>query len=152
MNTDITWTTKPFEQLTPYELYAILQLRNEVFVVEQDCVYQDADNKDFSCHHLCAWQDGKLAAYARLVPPGLSYDEMSIGRVITSPHTRGTGLGKTLITEAIRGCHNLFGPAPIRISAQLYLQRFYSGFGFAATSDVYMEDNIPHIEMLLAHA
>jgi ElaA protein len=139
---------KFFDQFTPHELYAVMRLRNEVFVVEQDCVYQDADNKDLSCHHLLFWDESALVAYARLLPKGLSYEQMSIGRVVSSPAYRGTGAGKLLIDEAIKVCKELFGEGPIRIGAQLYLEKFYSSFGFEQTSDVYLEDGIEHIEMI----
>ncbi len=139
---------KPFAFLSPAELYAIMQLRNEVFVVEQNCVYQDADNKDPHCHHLLIKDGEKLAAYARLLPQGLAYEQMSIGRVISSPAYRGLGVGKLLIAEAIKNCHALFGEGDIQIGAQLYLKKFYESFGFVKVSEVYLEDNIEHILML----
>jgi ElaA protein len=138
-----------FDKLSPKELYAALQLRNEVFVVEQNCVYQDADNKDPFCFHLFIWKQEKLIAYSRLLPPGLAYTEMSIGRVVSSPAYRRSGAGRLLIRESIKACHQLFGPGPIHIGAQLYLQKFYESFGFEQTSDVYLEDDIQHIEMVL---
>ena len=139
---------KFFDELTPLELYTIMRLRNEVFVVEQNCVYQDADKKDLSSHHLMIRNGGKLVAYARLLPRGLSYEQMSIGRVVSSPAYRGTGAGKILIDQAIRFCQELFGEGPIKIGAQLYLKKFYESFGFVQTSDVYLEDDIEHIEMI----
>jgi ElaA protein len=144
----ITWLCKPFTELTAYELYAVMKLRNEVFVVEQNCVFQDADDKDQYCHHLLGTVNDNLAVYARLVPAGISYPEVSIGRVITSPHYRGTGLGKALMAHAINECYRLFGEQPIKIGAQLYLKTFYESFGFNQTSEMYLEDDIPHIEML----
>ena len=134
--------------LTPYELYAIMRLRNEVFVVEQNCVFQDADNKDQHCHHLMLWNKDNLIAYARLVPKAVAYEQMSIGRIISSPAYRRTGAGKLLVNKAIEICRELFGEGPIRIGAQLYLKKFYEGFGFVQTSDVYDEDGIDHIEMI----
>lgn len=142
-----TITCKLFASLTPHELYAIMQLRNEVFVVEQNCVYQDADNKDPHCHHLMIWDEQKLIAYSRLLPQGLAYEQVSIGRVISSPSYRNTGAGKLLIAKAIDACHELFGEGPIKIGAQLYLRKFYESFGFVKTSEMYLEDNIEHIEM-----
>lgn len=139
---------KPFADLTPYELYAILRMRNEVFVVEQKCVYQDADGKDPHCHHLTVWENDTLVAYSRLLPKGLSYEQMSIGRVISSPAYRNTGAGKLLIGLSITYCHQLFGDGPIRIGAQLYLKKFYESFGFMQSSEEYLEDDIPHIEMI----
>lgn len=146
----INWTCKKFNELTPHELYAILQLRNEVFVVEQNCVFQDADNKDAYCCHLMGWKDGLLAAYTRLVPPGVSYTEMSIGRVVTSPAARGGGLGRELMEQSIKRCYNLFGNGSIKIGAQLYLEKFYGSLGFVQSSEMYLEDGIPHIEMVLS--
>ena len=143
-----TFDCRFFDQLSPHALYAIMQLRNEVFVVEQNCVYQDADNKDPFCHHLTLWDDKKLVAYARLLPKGLSYEQMSIGRIISSPAYRGTGAGRSLVTKAIEMSQELFGNGPIRIGAQLYLKKFYESFGFVQTSDLYLEDNIEHIEMI----
>ncbi len=143
------WYYKPFETLAAAELYAIMQLRSEVFVVEQRCVYQDPDGKDPHCHHLMAWDGHKLVAYARLLPAGLAYEQMSIGRVVSSPAYRGTGAGRQLIAEAIAACRLLFGAGPIRIGAQLYLKKFYSSMGFMTTGDVYLEDGIEHIEMLM---
>ena len=144
----IQWTLKNFNDLTPGELYAALQLRNEVFVVEQNCVFQDADDKDQGSYHLLGYYDGKLVAYTRLVPPGHIYDEPSIGRVVTSPSARGSGAGKELMKESIHQAYALFGIKPIKIGAQLYLKKFYEGFGFKQVSDSYLEDGIPHIYMI----
>ncbi|MES2331022.1 MAG: GNAT family N-acetyltransferase [Bacteroidota bacterium] len=139
---------KFFDELSPHELYAIMRLRSEVFVVEQNCVYLDADNKDLACHHLLFWDDTKLVAYARLLPKGLAYEQMSIGRVVSSPAYRGAGAGTLLIDRAIKTCREIFGDGPIHIGAQLYLKKFYSSFGFEQTSDIYLEDGIEHIEMI----
>jgi ElaA protein len=144
---DIQWTLKHFSELTPVELYAALQLRNEVFVVEQNCVFQDADDKDQSSYHLLGFYHDKLVAYTRLVPPGVAYDEPSIGRVITSPSVRGTGAGKKLMDVSIEKIYQLYGMHPIKIGAQLYLKKFYEGFGFVQTGEPYLEDGIPHIYM-----
>jgi ElaA protein len=146
---NISWIYKPFNQLTPHELYAILQLRNEVFVVEQNCVFQDADNKDEISYHVMGWQDDHLAAYTRLVPEGVAYEESSIGRVVTSPKMRNKGLGRELMLESINILYSIWGKKPIKIGAQLYLKSFYESFGFQQTSKVYLEDGIEHIEMLL---
>ena len=146
----IQWTLKNFNDLTPGELYAALQLRNEVFVVEQNCVFQDADDKDQGSYHLLGYYDGKLVAYTRLVPPGHIYDEPSIGRVVTSPSARGSGAGKELMKESIHQAYSLFGIKPIKIGAQLYLKKFYEGFGFKQVSASYLEDGIPHIYMIKA--
>ncbi len=143
----LSWTLKKFEDLSPYELYAILRLRSEVFVVEQNCVFLDMDDKDQQCYHLLGWQSDLLTAYTRLVPPGISYEQPSIGRVVTSPAARGSGIGKLLIEKSIGETIKLFGKSPIRIGAQLYLKRFYESFGFVQVGDIYDEDGIDHIKM-----
>jgi len=144
----ITWVCKKFDDLSPQELYAIVQLRNEVFVVEQNCVFQDADNKDQASYHLMAWKDGALTAYTRLIPEGIAYELPSIGRVVTSPKLRGTGMGKILMERSIEEMKNLFGKTSIKLGAQLYLKKFYESFGFRQSSDIYLEDGIEHIEMI----
>lgn len=144
----IQWLLKKFEALTPYELYAILQLRNEVFVVEQNCVFQDADDKDQNSFHFMGFVNDKLVAYTRLVPPGEVYEQASIGRVITAPSVRRTGAGKELMRKSIDAIYKLFGVQPIKIGAQLYLKKFYQSFGFEQVSEVYLEDNIEHIYMI----
>src|SRR6476620_1329284 len=130
----IEWRLKQFDELTPHELYAILQLRIEVFVVEQHCVFQDADNKDQGSFHLMGWQDNLLAAYTRLVPPGNIYEQASIGRVVTSPNVRRFGAGRQLMEQSIETVYQLFGPGPIKIGAQFYLKKFYESFGFQQIS------------------
>jgi ElaA protein len=148
----VTWRCVEFSALTTSELYRILAARSEVFVVEQDCVYQDPDDHDQSAFHVWAQPGGQqLAAYLRLLPPGEKYPEASIGRVLTRPAWRGTGLGKTLVRQGIENCQRLFPDTTIRISAQAHLENFYGAFGFVATSPPYDEDGIPHIEMLLAN-
>ena len=140
---------KSFSTLTPNELYALLRLRSEVFVVEQNCVFLDADNKDIYCHHLMLFDNKQLIAYARLVPPGISYQEMSVGRVVTAKDARSKGAGKQLMQLAVEYCRKIFGDGPIRIGAQYYLEKFYTEIGFTATGDVYDEDGIEHIEMIM---
>lgn len=144
----IHWLLKRFDELSPYQLYAILQLRNEVFVVEQNCVFQDADDKDQNSHHLMGFLDNKLVAYTRLVPARTVYEEASIGRVVTSPSVRRNGAGKILMEQSIDSLYSLFGKVPIKIGAQLYLQKFYESFGFVRISDIYLEDGIEHIYMI----
>ena len=143
----IRWQLKKFDELTPHELYAILQLRNAVFVVEQNCVFQDADNKDQLSHHLMGWSGEELIAYSRIIPAGIAYEFVSIGRVVTSTEKRRNGTGKMLMNEALNATINLFGNVPIKLGAQLYLKNFYESFGFVQSSDIYIEDGIPHIEM-----
>lgn len=146
----LKWSLKKFETLTPYDLYNIMWLRNEVFVVEQNCVYQDADYKDQKGWHLMGLdEEDKLMAYVRLLPSGVSYkNEPSIGRVVTNPVARGTGAGKELMKEAIKQCGLLFGETDIKIGAQFYLLKFYQSLGFEQTGDIYLEDGIEHVEMI----
>ena len=144
----MTWICKKFDELRPKELYAIIQLRNEVFVVEQNCVFQDADNKDQSSWHFMGWENDTLVAYTRIIPHGIAYAESSIGRVVTSPAMRGKGLGEKLMIASIDQLYKLFGKTPIKIGAQLYLQQFYTRLGFTRSSNIYLEDGIEHIEMI----
>ncbi|MEL6863832.1 MAG: GNAT family N-acetyltransferase [Bacteroidota bacterium] len=143
---------KAFDQLQLKELYEILRLRQEVFVVEQNCPYLDADRLDYPpAMHLMGWDEetGDLLAYARLLPPGISYAQYaSIGRVITSPLARGKGLGKVLMNESIKRISQLFNAETIKISAQCYLIKFYEGLGFKTIGESYLEDDIPHIAMV----
>jgi ElaA protein len=149
----IEWVCKKFDDLTTAELYTILRLRIEVFVVEQNCVFQDADNKDQPAHHLMGFSNGQLVAYTRLLNAGTAYDKVSIGRVVTNPKYRNTGIGKLLMEKSIDYCTTLFGKQDIKIGAQFYLKKFYESFGFIQTSTVYDEDGIDHIEMIkYAHA
>ncbi len=145
----IHWYAKAFVDLSPAELYKILQLRSKVFVVEQNCVFLDADNKDEGCIHFMGFVNDALAAYTRLVPPGYIYDEMSIGRVVTSPKHRGTGLGRELMQRSIDLCKQFFGDGPIKIGAQCYLLKFYLSLGFTVIGETYLEDGIEHVHMIL---
>lgn len=147
----INWTYKAFHELSVLELYSIIKLRLEVFVVEQNCPYQDADDKDLKAFHLMGYSNsGILICYCRILPQGISYQEVSIGRVVSSSLVRGSGAGKLLMEEALRMIEKQFGDqASVRISAQSYLIKFYELFGFQNTGKEYLEDNIPHTEMLL---
>jgi ElaA protein len=145
---NLSHTLKLFEELTTAELYAILRLRSEVFVVEQNCPYLDLDNKDQKCHHLMLYDEDRLAAYCRLLPAGISYSEISIGRVISAPSHRGTGVGKKVMQLGIGYCEELFGTGPIRIGAQVYAKPFYEALGFVEEGEEYLEDDIPHVEMV----
>lgn len=146
----LRYTCKRFQHLSLAELYALMALRQEVFIVEQDCPYLDADGKDQKGWHLMGWnQSGELLAYARLLPPGISYPQYaSIGRVITSEKIRRTGEGIRLMEHSMHWCAHLFSETPLKISAQCYLQRFYESFGFQAVGEPYLEDDIPHIAMV----
>jgi ElaA protein len=144
------WILKKFGELGVEELYALLRLRSEVFVMEQKCLFLDLDDKDQESYHLMGMEAGRLLAYTRIVPAGVTGDLPSIGRVVTSPQARGGGIGKSLMEKSIEESHRLFGKQPIRIGAQLYLKQFYSSLGFIQTSDIYIEDGIEHIEMILS--
>lgn len=146
---NIDWLCKTFDDLLPNELYKILRLRSDVFVVEQNCVFLDADNKDQDCLHLMGFNSNELVAYTRLVPPCYIYDEASIGRVVTAKTVRGKGTGFELMEKSIELCRNKFNINIIKIGAQYYLKKFYESFGFKQISDIYLEDGIEHIYMLL---
>jgi ElaA protein len=144
------WHAVPFAELSVAELYELLALRQLVFVVEQKCAYLDCDGKDQLATHLLGRDEsGKLVAYARLFPPGVSFVEAAIGRVITHPSVRGTGAGRALMHEAIARTRATYGDGPIRVGAQRYLEKFYGELGFEIASAPYDEDGIPHVEMLL---
>lgn len=142
------WTIKTFEDLTTKELYEILQLRAEVFVVEQDCPYQDVDNKDMDSYHVMGYDKNHLAAYTRIVKPGISYQEIAIGRVVVSPKNRAQRLGVNVMQKSIEYIESQLQKQPIRLSAQSHLQKFYADLGFQFTGKEYLEDGIPHVEML----
>jgi ElaA protein len=150
----IKWQWSGFAGLTAAQLYAMLALRQEVFVLEQACLYPDIDGLDPGAHHLLGWRDvggrQELAAHLRCLAPGAKYAEMSIGRVVTSPAARGSGLGRELVAQGIARARELHPGHPIRIGAQAHLERFYAGFGFATVSAPYDEDGILHVDMLLA--
>jgi len=138
---------KRFEALSLSEMYLVLQLRSVVFVVEQNCVYQDIDGKDYKALHLIGEYEGKIIAYARLFKSGDYFDEASIGRVVVAANYRDKKFGHGLMRQAIAAIESHFGETTITISAQLYLQRFYESHGFVAISEMYLEDDIPHIRM-----
>jgi len=147
---DITYRPVAYPALTKDQLYALLRLRAEVFVVEQDCPYQDLDDKDQTAIHLLGLtDDGRLAAYTRILDKGISYGEYaSIGRVITAPFARGKGLGRQLMEESVRVLHQHYGQQPIKISAQAHLQAYYGSVGFRTVTEEYLEDGIPHVGMV----
>jgi ElaA protein len=145
----ITWKIKSFNELLPEELYQIFNLRIAVFVIEQKALYQDADGKDLKSFHLMGRDEhGELIAYSRIIPAGIAFNEVSIGRVSTSHKGRGTGAGKELIKNSMQFIEKQFGAIPIRIGAQCYLKKFYSDFGFEIASEEFIEDDILHVEML----
>jgi ElaA protein len=143
----VKWKIKQFNELSLHELYSVLELRSEVFVVEQNCVYQDIDGKDQKAIHLLGEIDGILVAYARLFKPNDYFEQASIGRVIVKPSHRELKLGHDLMYQAITAIREKFKVDSITISAQLYLKKFYQSHGFVQTSEMYLEDDIPHIEM-----
>jgi len=148
----IDWQFSRFADLSPFDLYDVLAQRQNVFILEQTCLYPDIDGLDLDAHHLLGWRtvDGKrvLAAYLRVLAPGAKYDEMSLGRVVTTSAARGSGAGRALLEQGIAHAEALHPGHRIRIGAQQYLERFYQGFGFQTVSAPYDEDGIMHIDML----
>jgi ElaA protein len=145
----IEFVTKHFDNLTITELYAILQLRSEVFVVEQDCVYQDLDYKDQKALHVIGYKEDKVVAYSRIFKSGIYFKEASIGRVVVAKTEREFSFGKLLMKASIMAIEKEFNETVIRISAQKYLLKFYNSLGFIEVGEDYLEDGIPHINMLL---
>jgi ElaA protein len=141
------WLCLPFAGLSVRQLHDALALRSEVFVVEQQCVFQDIDGLDPHTLHLLGERDGRLAAYARLIPPGVKSPDCLIGRVVTAPAARGGGTGRALMAEALTRCAQLWPGQAITLHAQAHLERFYGSFGFVQSGERYIEDGIPHIEM-----
>jgi ElaA protein len=142
---DHHWRNLSFGELTTTQLYAIVVLRERVFVVEQACAYQDADGYDLASRHLWAEPEpGVIHAYLRIVPAGAKFDEASLGRIIVAPEVRGTGLGRELVRRGLAAV----GQVPLRIGAQAHLESFYGEFGFRRASETYLEDGIPHIDMV----
>ena len=152
----LNWHCKSYQQLSADQLFAIYRARQQVFIVEQNCPYPDIDLLDKQCLHLFACQEStnsstepEILAYLRIIPPATQYPEASFGRVLTTEAARGTGAGKALVTKALEQLALTYPSAPIKISAQYYLQKFYAGFGFDTISDIYLEDDIEHLDMLL---
>ncbi|MCX5463250.1 GNAT family N-acetyltransferase [Alcaligenes parafaecalis] len=145
---DLVFQWKQLDDLSTRELYTIIQAREAVFVVEQACAYQEADGLDVHSWHLSVLKDGELAAYARVVEPGLKYEQPAIGRVLTLAKFRSLKIGYALVAEAIRFTEDRYPGAGIRIGAQAHLQKFYGSLGFEPVGDVYDEDGIPHIDMV----
>ena len=150
-NTNLRWVTKTFAELTVNELYDLLKLRSEVFVVEQKCIFLDIDNNDQKAFHTIGFLGEEVVATTRLFDKNIMYDGyQSIGRVVTAPKHRGLSIGKALMQYSIQECERLFGKGPIKIGAQLYLKKFYNEQGFEQSGDVYIEDEIDHIPMIRA--
>lgn len=144
----MNWKIKKFNELNVEEIYKILGLRNEVFIVEQECAYMDCDNKDFNSYHLFAEENGEIVAYLRILEKGISYDEISIGRVVVKKDYRGRGISREMMLKAIEFVENNLNEDIIKIQAQSYLLNFYGSLGFKGISSEYLEDNIPHIDMI----
>lgn len=144
----IDWRFARFDELSPGEIHDLYRLRAAIFVVEQACAFQDLDGADPQSWHLLGRRDGELLAYARLVPPGVKYDEPSIGRIVTAHPVRRTGLGRTLVREALARAEKLWPGRAVRIGAQQRLEKFYEDFGFVTASAPYDEDGIAHVEMV----
>ena len=145
----VDWVCKHHNDLGKEQLYAILRLRNEVFVVEQKCIYQDIDGQDLLgyTHHLMAWKDDELVAYLRLLDPDTQGGDVVVGRVIVAPAARGTGLGHRLMLEALKQIDDIWPDTPIFLCAQAHLQGYYARYGFLVAGEEYLEDDIPHIGM-----
>ena len=150
-NTNLRWVTKTFNELNANELYSLLRLRSEVFVVEQNCIFLDMDNNDQKAFHTIGFIGEEVVATTRLFDKNIMYDGyQSIGRVVSAPKHRGLGIGKALMQYSIQECERLFGKGPIKIGAQLYLKKFYNEQGFEQSGEVYLEDEIDHIPMIRA--
>ncbi|MFM1875424.1 MAG: hypothetical protein RL266_1161 [Bacteroidota bacterium] len=144
----LRWDWKRFDELTAEEVYTILCVRQQVFVLEQECLYLDADGKDRKAFHLMGFDGEELVAYARILDPGVSYSEVAMGRILTTEKIRGRGAGIELMEVGLKKIAEHYGNVPVRISAQTYLLDFYGKFGFRSTGKEYLEDEIPHTEML----
>ena len=147
---DLKWQWCRLGELSAEQVYAVLAARVAIFVVEQNCAYQDLDGLDADAEHLIAWSGAQVAGYLRVLGPGTRFDDPSIGRIITTKPFRGSGLGRDLVTKGIEHTRLRYPGQAVRISAQQYLEKFYRDFGFVTASQPYLEDGIPHVEMLLS--
>jgi ElaA protein len=145
----MNWKLKSFDELSTHELYGILLVRTQVFVVEQECPYLEVDGKDLHAYHLYKEENGEVVAYTRLLPAGVSYKEASIGRVLVKEDYRGKGLASELVKRGLDFIHDELGGRTVKIQAQEYLREFYGSFGFRAITETYLDDGIPHIDMIL---
>jgi ElaA protein len=145
---DLRWQVATFDEIDNRDLYAILRLRQEVFVVEQDCIFPDLDGLDFEATHMMCWRESELLGYQRCLKPGVTSPESSIGRIVTAPQARGIGLGRELVRRGIELNFRQWPDSDIRIGAQARLEKFYEGFGFVRDGDDYMEDGIAHVHMI----
>lgn len=145
---DLNWQWARLDHLSAPQLYAVFAAREAVFVVEQACAYQELDGLDWQASHLIAWAGAEVAGYLRVLGPGTKFDAPSFGRVFTAPAFRGAGLGRGLVAKALEHIAEVYPGHAVRISAQVYLERFYRSCGFEAVSAPYLEDGVPHVEML----
>ncbi|NRA20235.1 MAG: GNAT family N-acetyltransferase [Oceanospirillaceae bacterium] len=151
----LIWQYKNFQELSNDQLYSIIQVRQDIFVLEQQCFYADLDDADQACIHFFATTAAdplKIVAYLRITPPGIKYPQVAMGRILTTQTTRGSGIGVDLVTRALAHISQVYPDQDIKISAQAYLQKFYRRFGFKSISEIYDEDGIDHIDMLLTRA
>ena len=144
----IDWQWCALSELSAQHVYAVLEARQAVFVVEQTCAYQDIDGMDHDAEHLIGWSGPQLAAYLRLLGPGTRFSEPSLGRILTTAPFRSTGLGRELVQKGLERAYLRYPAQTIRISAQSYLEKFYGSLGFEIASEGYLEDGIPHVEMI----
>ena len=145
----INWTIKHFDELTTLELYNFVTLREEIFIVEQQCIFLDADGLDTMSHHLLAYEDSNLIAYLRIVPPNSAYNEVSLGRIVVKQSHRSLGIGKELVKKGIEAIIDIYGHCTIRIAAQTYLDKFYTMLGFTSIEEPFILDGIPHQYMII---
>lgn len=144
------WTIQSMEAMDTQTLYEIIALRIKVFIIEQACLYEELDYKDFKSIHVYGKdKSGKIVAYLRILAPGVTFDEVAIGRVVVHPEVRKFGIGRELMQVGLQAVCDLYGDVPVRISAQAYLEKFYASLGFVPQTEIYLEDDIPHLEMLL---
>ena len=149
---DINWILLTFDQLSTRQLYSLLELRSDIFIVEQNCAYPDIDGKDQKAYHLLGYnRENILVAYLRILAPGISFIDACIGRVVVRTAYRKGGIGSQLMTTGIEHCRKLYPETGIRISAQAHLVEFYSSLSFKKVSDVYIEDGVPHVQMYLSN-
>ena len=144
----LRWSWHAWGDLTPDVLYAFLRLRSAIFVVEQDCVFPEMDGRDPQCEHLCGWNGAELAAYLRLVPPGVRTPEVALGRVVVAQSARGQGLGRAVMVEGLKRCAQRYPGQPVKVSAQAHLEKFYLSLGFRTVGAPYDEDGIRHLDMV----
>jgi ElaA protein len=148
----LRWQSSALDDFSPRQVYDIMGARSAVFVVEQSCIYKDADGYDYEAEHLVAWSGNTVAAYLRILAPDTAFDEPSLGRILTTEKFRGCGLGRLVVAKGLARLQTKYPGRDIRIGAQEHLENFYGEFGFRKASERYVEDGIPHIEMIINRA